>query len=77
MNDKSFPRSGLLTFSQYTINYFQTDILYVAETQPEILITGCNQGKVDTFNAIDVSALTGGAYTSALVAKNPVGMNQS
>ena len=60
---------------EYSINYFQTDILYVAETQPEILIPGCNQGKVDSFNAINVTALTGGAYTSALVSKNPVGLH--
>lgn len=28
---------------QYSIPYFEADILYIAETQPEILTIGCNQ----------------------------------
>lgn len=50
----------------------QTDILYFAQTQPEILIPGCNQGKVNSFNAIDINTLTSGAYTAKSAAANPV-----
>ncbi|KAK5164366.1 uncharacterized protein LTR77_010062 [Saxophila tyrrhenica] len=60
------------TADAYTIPYFNTDVLYFAETQPEILSVGCNQGKVDSFNAIDADTLSNGAYTANQAASNPV-----
>ena len=57
---------------EYTIPYFEADILYFAETQPEILTIGCNKGKVNTYSTFDPAALTGGAYTAQQAAKNPV-----
>jgi len=50
----------------------QLDILYFAETNPEILTVGCNTGKVDTYLTVDPSVLTNGAYTASQVAKNPL-----
>ncbi|KAF2086698.1 hypothetical protein K490DRAFT_44011 [Saccharata proteae CBS 121410] len=57
---------------QYSIPYFQTDILYFAETQPEILAVGCNTGAVNSYDKIDPAALTGGAYTADQVAASPL-----
>ncbi len=48
------------------------DILYLAETVPEILGVGCNQGKVNTYDTIDVETLSNGAYIAAQVAQNPL-----
>jgi hypothetical protein len=56
----------------YTIAYFNLDILYFAETVPQILEVGCNQGKVSTYNTISADTLSGGAYTAAQVASNPL-----
>ncbi|KJX94397.1 oxidase like protein [Zymoseptoria brevis] len=56
---------------EYSIPYFFSDVRYFAETQPEILAVGCNQGRVNSYNGIDPSVLSGGAYSSADVAKNP------
>lgn len=50
----------------------EADILYFAETVPEVLGIGCNQGRVDSFNALDVETLTSGAYTAEQAAKNPL-----
>lgn len=49
-----------------------TDILYFAETVPEILIPGCNKDKVDTFSVVDAATLSNGAYTVSQAAQNPV-----
>lgn len=49
-----------------------TDVNYFAATQPEILAVGCNQGRVNSYNAIDYKTLTSGAYTAAAVAANPI-----
>ncbi|KAF2167401.1 hypothetical protein M409DRAFT_66015 [Zasmidium cellare ATCC 36951] len=57
---------------EYSIPYFEADILYVAERAPEILTIGCNKGKVNTYSPIDPATLTGGAYTAQQVAKNPL-----
>lgn len=57
---------------EYSITYFQTDILYFAETVPEVLEVGCNQGKVNTYNKLSPELLSNGAYTAAQVAKNPL-----
>lgn len=57
---------------QYTIAYFETDILYFSETLPQIDLVGCNQGKVDTYYTFDPSVLSNGAYTAAQAAANPL-----
>lgn len=57
---------------EYTIPYFEADILYFAQTQPEILTVGCNQGRVNSYNSIDVKTLTNGAYTAQQVAQSPI-----
>ncbi|KAF2716436.1 hypothetical protein K431DRAFT_307771 [Polychaeton citri CBS 116435] len=57
---------------QYSIVYFNTDILYFAETVPEILSIGCNKGTVDSYDLLDPATLTNGADTAAQIAKNPV-----
>nr|POF15021.1 aromatic peroxygenase [Quercus suber] len=57
---------------EYSIPYFEADILYFAETQPEILTIGCNQGRVDSYNAIDAATISSGAYTASQLAQNPV-----
>ena len=56
----------------YSITYFQTDILYFAETFPGLLDVGCNQGAVNTYHRISPELLSNGAYTAAQVAKNPI-----
>ena len=56
---------------EYSVTYFQTDILYFAETVPEVLEIGCNKGAVNTFSPIDPYQLTSGAYTAQQVAANP------
>lgn len=50
----------------------ETDILYFAETQPEILSVGCNKGKVDTFSLLDPATLTTAGPDAAQIAKNPL-----
>ncbi|KAF2764567.1 hypothetical protein EJ03DRAFT_346179 [Teratosphaeria nubilosa] len=55
----------------YTIPYFEADILYFAESQPEVLSIGCNAGKVNTFTGIDPAVLTNGAYTKESAAASP------
>jgi hypothetical protein len=50
----------------------EADILYFAETVPQVLDIGCNQGAVNTYNAIDISTLTNGAYTAEQVAQSPL-----
>lgn len=47
-------------------------MFYVAERDPRIALIGCNQGKVNTYNAISPELLTSGAYTTAQVLANPV-----
>lgn len=55
-----------------TLPSVESDILYFAETQPEILTIGCNKGKVNTYSPIDPSQLSSGAYTAGQVAKSPL-----
>ncbi|KAF2173836.1 hypothetical protein M409DRAFT_62077 [Zasmidium cellare ATCC 36951] len=57
---------------EYSIPYFATDVFYVVERDPRIALIGCNQGKVNTYNAISSELLTSGAYTTAQVLANPV-----
>ncbi|KAK4498174.1 hypothetical protein PRZ48_010831 [Zasmidium cellare] len=58
--------------AEYSIPYFALDIAYIAEQDPRIVLLGCNQGKVNTYNAISPELLTSGAYTTAEIIKNPV-----
>lgn len=55
-----------------TCTIVETDILYFAQTQPEINLPGCNHGAVNTYNTIDPKTLTNGAYTAQQVAANPL-----
>lgn len=48
-----------------------SDVLYFISKYPSFLSIGCNQGQVNTFEPIDVSTLSNGAYTAAQVAANP------
>nr|ANZ54407.1 heme-thiolate peroxidase HTP3 [Leptoxyphium fumago] len=57
---------------QYSIAYFNTDILYFAETAPEILGIGCNKGTVDSYDLLDPALLTNGATDAEQISKNPV-----
>jgi len=57
---------------QYSIPYFEADIVSMAVTQPELLVVGCNQGTVNSFNAIDPATLSSGAYDAKAVAANPL-----
>lgn len=56
---------------EYSIAYFQTDVVAFAVTQPEILVVGCNMGKVNTYNAISPATISNGAYTAQSAAANP------
>jgi len=60
------------TLDAYTIPYFFSDVLYFAETVPQILAVGCNTGTVNSYNTISPEALSGGAYTAEMVAENPL-----
>lgn len=57
---------------QYSIAYFNADIIYFAQTVPEIIGIGCNKGTVDSYDLLDPAILTNGADTAAQIAKNPV-----
>ena len=56
---------------QYSIPYFESDILFIAQKYPQILTIGCNQGKVNTYNPISIDTLTNGAATAQSVLSNP------
>lgn len=47
------------------------DLLFFSEKHPEIISLGCNQGRVNSYNSIDPSKLTLGAYNASSVASNP------
>lgn len=57
---------------QYSIPYFETDILFIARKYPEILGIGCNQGAVNTFKTISPNSLTNGAATLSALTSNPI-----
>ncbi|KAK0833576.1 hypothetical protein LTR73_001338 [Friedmanniomyces endolithicus] len=50
----------------------ETDILYFTSSNPQLTLVGCNEGKVDTYQNIDASTLSNGAYTAAQAAANPI-----
>ncbi|WPH01539.1 Hypothetical protein R9X50_00438500 [Acrodontium crateriforme] len=56
----------------YTVPYFETDILYLAEVEPRILGVGCNKGAVNTYSVIDPAILTNGAYDADQIAASPL-----
>ncbi|KAK5711414.1 hypothetical protein LTR15_012487 [Elasticomyces elasticus] len=60
------------TLDAYTIPYFLTDVLYFTAANPQLTLVGCNEGKVDTYQAIDATTLSNGAYTAEQVAANPL-----
>jgi len=47
---------------EYTIPYFQVDLLAAALQYPQFLDVGGNTGKVDTFTGVDLQNVTGGVY---------------
>ena len=49
---------------EYTIPYFNADVLYYASQFPEILSVGGNTGKTNSFTGVDISSLTGGVYNA-------------
>ncbi|KAI5370767.1 putative chloroperoxidase [Septoria linicola] len=57
---------------EYSVPYFESDILYFASTVPQILAVGCNKGRVNTFTPVDPAQLTNGAYTAQQVAQSPI-----
>lgn len=57
---------------EYTVPYFESDILYFAQADPRILSVGCNKGTVDSYSVLDPSQLTSGAYTAQQLAASPL-----
>lgn len=49
---------------EYTIPYFQTDLLAAAMKYPQFLDVGGNTGTVNSFTGLDLQSLTGGAYNA-------------
>ncbi|KAK4896475.1 hypothetical protein LTR27_005691 [Elasticomyces elasticus] len=60
------------TLDAYTIPYLLTDVLYFTAANPQLTLVGCNQGKVDTYQTIDATTLSNGAYTAEQAASNPI-----
>jgi Peroxidase, family 2 len=54
---------------EYTINFFQLDILDFAAQYPRILDVGGNTGTKNSFAGVDILALTNGVYNSASLLK--------
>ena len=49
---------------EYTIPYFQSDVLSFAAQFPEILSVGGNTGTTNSFTGVNIADLTGGVYNS-------------
>lgn len=47
---------------EYTIPYFNLDVLVAAAQYPQFLDVGGNTGQTNTFTGVDVTSLTGGVY---------------
>ncbi|EMC90870.1 hypothetical protein BAUCODRAFT_80706 [Baudoinia panamericana UAMH 10762] len=56
----------------YTIPYFETDILYFTESNPQLSLVGCNEGTVNSYQNIDAGTLSNGAYSAQDAAANPL-----
>jgi hypothetical protein len=54
---------------EYTIPYFNLDLLAAAAQYPQFLSIGGNTGKVNTFTGVDVTNLTGGVYNAETLAQ--------
>ena len=52
---------------EYTIPYFQTDLLAAAVQYPQFLDIGGNTGTVNSFTGVDLQDLTGGVYNSQTI----------
>lgn len=50
---------------EYTIPFFETDLLAAATQYPQFLSVGGNTGKTNSFAGVDITDLTGGVYNSA------------
>ena len=50
------------TTDEYTIQFFNLDLLAAAETYPQFLDIGGNTGTVNSFAGVDVANLTNGVY---------------
>lgn len=49
---------------EYTIPYFNTDLLAAAVQYPEFLSVGGNTGKTNSFTGVDINQLTNGAFNA-------------
>ena len=56
----------------YTIPYFETDVLYFTASNPQLSLVGCNAGKLNSYQQIDPSIVSNGAYTAAQAAQSPL-----
>jgi len=54
---------------EYTIPYFNIDLLAAALEYPQFLDIGGNTGEVDTFTGVDAQDLTGGVFNAATLAQ--------
>ncbi|KAG9249323.1 hypothetical protein BJ878DRAFT_579585 [Calycina marina] len=54
---------------EYTISYFQSDLVAAALDYSQLLDVGGNTGTVDSFTGVDVQALTGGVFNTATLAE--------
>lgn len=54
---------------EYTIPYFNTDLIAAALQYPQFLSVGGNTGKVDSFAGVDISDLTSGVYNAQNLAQ--------
>lgn len=54
---------------EYTIPYFNLDMVAAALQYPQFLDVGGNTGKVNTFSGVDLQNVTGGVFNSATLAQ--------
>ncbi|KAB8556610.1 hypothetical protein FH972_025647 [Carpinus fangiana] len=54
---------------EYTIPFFEADLLAAAVQNPQFLSIGGNTGKVNTFTPVDIQNITGGLYSLATFAE--------
>lgn len=54
---------------EYTIPYFNTDVLAAAIEYPQFLDVGGNTGEPNTFTGVDLQDLTGGVFNTATLAE--------
>jgi hypothetical protein len=54
---------------EYTIPFFQTDLLAAGLQYPQFFSVGGNTGKINTFTGVDITDLTGGVYNLQTLAQ--------